>query len=160
VKDSPKAARALDRTWTYLRSAVIAWALIGATPTRAADSRAQARALAAEATRLYEAGRYDEAAARLGAAHDLVPSPKILYNLARCMQKADRLEEAVALYGRYLETIPAGAKERAAVQAVIAKLSERVGRETATATVTSEPRARRCAWTAGDTGSVRARPAQ
>ena len=91
--------------------------------------RSRARALGGEARELYLQGRYLEAAALLDRVHELVPAPQVLYNLARCMHKAGRLDDALVLYRRYLDGEP-GAADREEIASLLAELSRRLIAET------------------------------
>jgi hypothetical protein len=51
----------------------------------------------------YDAGEYAKAAASLRAAYELVPEPRLLFNIARAYEKAGDTEQAFEFYERYLD---------------------------------------------------------
>ena len=80
----------------------------GAPPPAAAQgkmssSRKRARQHYQKAKAFQEAGRYVEAIAEYEKAHDSVPDPAFLYNVARCLHLAGERERAIAKYEEYLD---------------------------------------------------------
>ncbi|HEU5057395.1 MAG TPA: tetratricopeptide repeat protein [Kofleriaceae bacterium] len=67
-----------------------------------AASRKKARKHYQKAKAFQEAGRYTEAIAEYEAAHDAVPDPAFLYNIARCLHLAGERERAIETYDAYL----------------------------------------------------------
>jgi tetratricopeptide (TPR) repeat protein len=61
-------------------------------------------ALMKEGERLYNAGRYREAAEVLKKAQEAQPNPKLLYNIARSYEQAGELREALSYYQQYVGT--------------------------------------------------------
>lgn len=73
---------------------------------------------------LYRAEKYEAAAREFRVAFKLYPkSTKLAYNLARCLERANRYGEAVDAYREYLELAP-NADDRAEVEGSIAALTE------------------------------------
>lgn len=69
--------------------------LLSATPS--------ARQLVDDAQKSYAKGDYAEAARLLEAASKLDPSGRILFNLARALEKANEVEKAIVIYESYLD---------------------------------------------------------
>src|SRR5690606_33646146 len=70
-----------------------AWALKGAK---------SAAALVREGERLYNSGKYREAAEALKKAQALQPNHKLIYNIARAYQRSGDLREALSWYQQYV----------------------------------------------------------
>jgi hypothetical protein len=68
-----------------------------------AKPSAAATALIDKGASLYESGDYAKAAASLRAAYELVPEPRLLFNIARAYEKAGDTEQAFEFYERYLD---------------------------------------------------------
>jgi iron complex outermembrane receptor protein len=88
------------------------------------SATAQARAHLTAAINAYDLGRYAEAAMEMEQAYQLKPVPDLLYNLAQCYERLNRLTDAATAYRRYLDT-KADAQDRATVESRIANLDER-----------------------------------
>ena len=65
--------------------------------------RAEAERLVIEGTAAYQDGDYARAATILERAHATVPSPRLLFNIARAWEKAGDRERAIEFYVRYLK---------------------------------------------------------
>jgi tetratricopeptide (TPR) repeat protein len=78
-------------------------ARVGADEPRA---DAEARRLYNEGVTAYKAGRYDEAIARYSAAHDLVPRPFFLFNIAQAYRLGGHKEQALVYYKAFLAASP------------------------------------------------------
>jgi tetratricopeptide (TPR) repeat protein len=61
-----------------------------------------AAALVKEGERLYNAGKYREAAEVLKKAHEAQPNPKLIYNIARAYERVGDLREALSWYQQYV----------------------------------------------------------
>jgi tetratricopeptide (TPR) repeat protein len=61
-----------------------------------------AAALVKEGERLYNAGKYREAAEVLKKAQEAQPNPKLLYNIARAYEQAGDLRESLSYYQQYV----------------------------------------------------------
>ncbi|MCP3139052.1 tetratricopeptide repeat protein [Pyxidicoccus xibeiensis] len=61
-----------------------------------------APALIKEGERLYQAGKYKEAAEALKKAHELAPNPKLIYNIAFALENAGELRDALSWYQQYV----------------------------------------------------------
>lgn len=116
----------------------------------AAQAAAQSRGLGPDAppmaaqryavgVQLYAEGRHVEAAREFRTALELLPrSSQIAFNLARCLERAGDLQEAFAVYGRYLE-LETDAAERAQVERVRAVIRQTIEARTARLEVSSTP---------------------
>jgi tetratricopeptide (TPR) repeat protein len=69
----------------------------------AAPSSGSVRQLVDDAQKAYARGNYAEAARLLEAAGKLDPSGRILFNLARALEKAGEVEKAIVIYEAYLD---------------------------------------------------------
>ncbi len=97
----------------------------GAEPgVSAADDPAlsRARALFAEGLAAYQAGRLDEARARLDDAYRLRPSAELAFNVARVCERMGEAEQGIAYFQLYLRDGAPGEGERADVARRIAGL--------------------------------------
>jgi tetratricopeptide (TPR) repeat protein len=70
---------------------------------KTSSSRKKARQHYQKAKAFQEAGRYAEATAEYEKAHDAVPDPAFLYNVARCLHLAGERERAIEKYEEYLD---------------------------------------------------------
>src|SRR5688572_32536530 len=73
----------------------------------------------------YKAGRYLEAAELLRRCYQISPAPVLLLNLARALDKAGQVDEAIEAYLRYVQMLP-DALQRAEIEKRVAEL--RAGR--------------------------------
>ncbi|WP_224242527.1 tetratricopeptide repeat protein [Hyalangium gracile] len=85
----------------FLLSMTLALAPVAAWAQKGAKSPA---ALVKEGERLYNAGKYREAAEVLKKAQEAQPNPKLLYNIARSHEQAGDLKEALSYYQQYVGT--------------------------------------------------------
>lgn len=100
-----------------------------------ADAPPQAEQRYRIGVELYRAKKYADAAREFRVAFKLYPrSPKLAYNLARCLERSNQPTEAVEAYRRYLALAPK-ADDRAQVEGYIAALLETLPE----LVVTSEP---------------------
>lgn len=67
------------------------------------SSAPSARQLVDDAQRAYAKGDFPEAARLLEAASKLDPSGRILFNLARALERANEVEKAIVIYESYLD---------------------------------------------------------
>ena len=95
---------------------------------------AQAQAHFQRATEHYAAGRYQEALDEYRLAHELVPHPSSLFNMARCHENLGDFPQALVRYREALEGTTDGT-ERADIQGRIDRIMQRPIR----VFVTSEP---------------------
>jgi tetratricopeptide (TPR) repeat protein len=72
------------------------------------ESRVRARAHFKAATALYEAGEYDQAIVEFRSAYELSPLPELLFNIAQAHRLAQRPQQALEGYRRYLALEPQG----------------------------------------------------
>jgi tetratricopeptide (TPR) repeat protein len=100
--------------WVAVALALMLVAAAGAASPAAAQgktsstSRKKARQHYQQAKAFQEAGRYSEAIAEYEKAHDAVPDPAFLYNVARCLHLAGERERAIDKYQEYLDEKPTG----------------------------------------------------
>ena len=73
-----------------------------------AGARKTAREHYDKAKAFQEAGRYAEAIAEYEEAHEAVPDPAFLYNIARCLHLSGQRAEAIEQYEAYLAERPSG----------------------------------------------------
>ncbi len=73
-----------------------------------AASRKKARDHYQKAKAFQEAGRYAEAITEYEVAHEAVPDPAFIYNVARCLHLAGEREQAIETYEAYLAERPKG----------------------------------------------------
>ena len=113
-------------------SCVAALALLSAAPAHAQDEEASARAAAqVEFTAGREAfarGEYEAALIRLRTAQELAPHDVVRFNIALCLERLDRIPEAVRELEALAESEQLGATERARARARLDVLRRRVGR--------------------------------
>jgi tetratricopeptide (TPR) repeat protein len=83
---------------------MVSLALVLASPVAQAQRGKNPAALVKEGERLYNAGKYREAAEALKKAQDLQPNPRLLYNIARSYEQAGELREALSYYQQYVGT--------------------------------------------------------
>ena len=72
---------------------------------------------------LIAVGKYAEGVRELEKSQSLVPSPNIVYNIARAQVALGNLEQAIAAYKEYLKSEP---DDKATVQTTVAKLEEQL----------------------------------
>ncbi len=75
------------------------------------SGRGRALDLLEESAALYREGRFAEAATLLRRAHELHPSPALLYNLGRALEGAGDAEGALEAYEGYLDSVEESAGE-------------------------------------------------
>ncbi|MCA1663140.1 MAG: tetratricopeptide repeat protein [Myxococcales bacterium] len=75
---------------------------------------------------LYQLGNYDEALREFAAGYQLVPRPQFLLNLGQCYRRLDELENARAMYQRYLHDAPPTDLERSQAQQILAEIDKRI----------------------------------
>lgn len=82
---------------------VLTAALVLAPPVALAQRGARnTTSLIREGERLYQAGKYKEAAEALKKAHEASPNPKLIYNIAVALENAGELREALSYYQQYV----------------------------------------------------------
>ncbi len=77
-------------------------------PDPAADDRAKAAAHFKQGQAHFKADDFDRAIAEYQAAFDLSAEPSLIFNIALCHTRANRPEQALQSYRRYLELAPDG----------------------------------------------------
>ena len=71
---------------------------------------------------LYSATRYESALHEFETAYTQVPSPDLIYDIARCLDHLNRREEAVAAYTRFLNTNGSGTPQAGEVRVRLAEI--------------------------------------
>jgi hypothetical protein len=110
-----------------LRAAVILWGVLGAPAARAQEDidLEVAKKHFAAASELYARNKYEAALAEFKRAALAKPLPDIDYNIALCLDRLERFEEAIEAYRRYLASKPPTA-ERERLEGRIAELKRRM----------------------------------
>jgi tetratricopeptide (TPR) repeat protein len=72
------------------------------------DARAQAAAHARQGQAYFQRGDFDRALAEYQSALELSAEPSLVFNMALCHDRANRPEDALRLFQRYLELAPTG----------------------------------------------------
>jgi tetratricopeptide (TPR) repeat protein len=72
------------------------------------DTRAQAAAHVRQGQAFFQRGDFDRALAEYQAALELSAEPSLIFNLALCHDRANRPEDALRMFQRYLELAPDG----------------------------------------------------
>ncbi len=80
--------------------------MCASTFVHAQDARQEAREIAAEGTRHYNMGRFEEALAEYQRAYDVFAAPQLLFNLGQCQRELGNHEQAVFFFERFLEQMP------------------------------------------------------
>jgi tetratricopeptide (TPR) repeat protein len=106
-------------------SALVVLVLLGAAPPVRADDVAEAKVRFRRGAELYRASRWREAIAEFEAAYRLKPHGAIHFNVAQCRERLGEWAGALRGYHDYLREVP-DAKDRAAVQASIRRIEERL----------------------------------
>lgn len=100
-----------------------------AAPTANSESKARAKALLGEGTRLYEQGEFAPALDKFNQAYAEYASPKLLYNIAQTKRALGRLAEAMDGFEHFLLGPPDDTSEMTAdAHAAMAELQDKVGR--------------------------------
>ncbi len=94
--------------WTWVMAAVLAAGLVS--PAMAADDAAEGKRRFVAGTKLYEEGKYPEAAKEFEAGYAAAPRPAFLLNIGHSYRNAGELEKAKANYELLLELEPNFAK--------------------------------------------------
>ena len=88
---------------------------------------------------LYNLGNYSEATREFAAGYELAPRPQFLLNLGQCYRKLDNLEQARAMYQRYLHDAPVSDPERAQAQQILAEIDRQIADKQAAAAAAAAP---------------------
>ena len=107
-----------------MRGLIIAAALLAATSAHA-DASADARAHYEEGTKLYDLGRYQEAAHEYEEAFRLHPDPALLFNIGQAYRQAGDDEAAARAYRGFLRRFP-DYEKRSEVEGYIQQLQQRI----------------------------------
>lgn len=94
--------------------------------TRADDGKKEAKQHFLKGEKLFDEGRYDEAAKEFNAAYNLAPHPLVLFNIAACYEKSGDIPSAVLTYRRYVSEAE-DASEIAEIKVKLAELEQLVG---------------------------------
>jgi tetratricopeptide (TPR) repeat protein len=107
------------------RNRAILWLLAAlllplAARAESADDLGRAKTHFVAGRALYELGNYPEAIREFSAGHRLAPRPQFLLNLGQCYRKLGDLEQARAMYRRFLGEVGPDDPQRAEAQEVLA----------------------------------------
>jgi tetratricopeptide (TPR) repeat protein len=94
--------------------------------TRADDGKQEAKEHFSKGKKLFDEGRYAEAAREFNAAYNLAPHPLVLFNIAACHEKSGDIPAAVVAYRRYVAEAE-DASEIAEIKAKLTALEQKVG---------------------------------
>lgn len=103
-------------------------ALAGAARAATPEEREQARQHYESATRKYDTGRFEDAAAEFQQVFDLIGDPALLFNIAQSYRLAQKPDKALLFYRSYLRRAP-DAASRVEVEKRIAELTEILKRQ-------------------------------
>lgn len=110
------------------RIAVVLALVVAASPVRAQPSRNEAKALFEAASRSYDMGQYDDAAAGFRRAYELTGSPEVLFNIGQAYRLAKKYEDALLFYRSFLRR-SANPSSRTDVEKRITELEEIIARQ-------------------------------
>lgn len=97
------------------------------------DPLARARTHFEAGRALYQLGNYNEALREFAAGYQLAPRPQFLLNLGQCYRKLDDLQNARAMYQRYLHDAPSTDPERSQAQQILAEIDKQIADKQAAA---------------------------
>jgi len=97
------------------------------------DPVARARTHFEAGRALYQLGNYNEALREFAAGYQLAPRPQFLLNLGQCYRKLEDLQNARAMYQRYLHDAPATDPERPQAQQILAEIDKQIADKQAAA---------------------------
>ncbi len=103
------------------------------------DNVARARTHFEAGRALYQLGNYNEALREFAAGYQLAPRPQFLLNLGQCYRKLDDLQNARAMYQRYLHDAPATDPERPQAQQILAEIDRQIADRQAAAAAAPPP---------------------
>jgi tetratricopeptide (TPR) repeat protein len=127
------------------------------------DPVARARTHFEAGRALYQLGNYNEALREFAAGYQLAARPQFLLNLGQCYRKLDDLQNARAMYQRYLHDAPATDPERPQAQQILAEIDKQIADKQAAAapppaTVTTPPATAQATSAAATTTLTQAAP--
>jgi tetratricopeptide (TPR) repeat protein len=104
--------------------------LFAALPAAAADDTQSARAHFARGTKLYDLGRYLDAAKEYEATYELKDDPALLFNIGQAYRLGKNYPDAIRAYKSFLRRVPAS-DQRASIEGYIADMQAAIEREQA-----------------------------
>ena len=105
--------------------------LVGATAATArADETESAKAHYVRGTKLYDLGRYQEAAKEYEATYELKDDPALLFNIGQAYRLGKQYPEAIRAYKSFLRRVPES-PQRAQIEAHLKVMQEEVDRQEA-----------------------------
>jgi tetratricopeptide (TPR) repeat protein len=110
------------RGWAT-RIGLVAALLCGAAGAQADDATQSARAHYTQGTKLYDLGRYHDAAKEYEAAFELRDDPALLFNIAQAYRLGHDYADSIRAYKSFLRRVPA-TEQRAQVEARIHEMQE------------------------------------
>ena len=117
----------------------VALACAAAAHAQPDDDVARARTHFEAARALYQLGNYNEALREFAAGYQLAPRPQFLLNLGQCYRKLDDLQNARAMYQRYLHDAPSTDPERPQAQQILAEIDRQIADRQAAAPPPTAP---------------------
>jgi tetratricopeptide (TPR) repeat protein len=112
---------------TIVMACVVVIALLPAMPA-AADDTGDARAHYARGTKLYDLGRYGEAAKEYEATYELKDDPAILFNIGQAYRLGHNYPDAIRAYKSYLRRAP-DSPQRASIEGYLADMQAALDRD-------------------------------
>ncbi|QQR91415.1 MAG: tetratricopeptide repeat protein [Myxococcales bacterium] len=97
--------------------------------SKAPKDRERALVLFERSEKLYQDGKFTEAAVLLKEAYDLEKEAILLYNLARALESAGKLEEAITAYEQYIQEGKPGEREKGSIESRVQNLKTRINEE-------------------------------
>lgn len=101
-----------------------------AVPKKDKAAEAQVRQIYGAAQKAYDLGRFEEALKGFSDAYALQDLPGFLFNIAQCHRNLGNYERSKFFYLRYLDLSPQRPKNAAQVEALLAKVEEKLAEET------------------------------
>ncbi|HSN98760.1 MAG TPA: tetratricopeptide repeat protein, partial [Candidatus Nanopelagicales bacterium] len=101
-----------------------------------ADARTEARRHFRAGMELITKRKFDEGIRELEKAHELLPHPNVVFNIARAHVEAGNLEQAIARYREYIASEP---EDRDKAAQVLRQLEEKLNAQRAAAADASKP---------------------
>lgn len=120
----------------FLTLVIVAVAIASPSIARAADE-VRAKELFANGTTLYQEGDYEAALVAFREAQRQLPAPEFHFNIANCLERLERFDEAIAALNLYRAVAPAD--EQATLERRIVSLEKGMARRLASTTVTATP---------------------
>ncbi|HEX6837487.1 MAG TPA: tetratricopeptide repeat protein [Polyangia bacterium] len=122
---------------TLTRAVLVVATLLVALPS-SADETGSARAHFSRGTKLYDLGRYLEAAKEYEAAYEAKDDPAILFNIAQAYRLGRDYPDAIRAYKSFLRRVPQS-DQRPQIEAHLREMQEAIDRQQAPPPATTPP---------------------